>query len=249
MIRKSILSKAIVPALVIIASIILLLPLYISRSNRNDSKQIENKPAVSKTGNDNENPTSTITEKQVEEENNIQNELTKDRPSIGDDNAPVNITVFASFQDSFYDKFINDTFYDLKSDYIDKGKVKYVFRNLPLSFQYNSELASLAAMCAYKQNAFWSFHDELIRNKKNWENLDNPMSEFNKYSNSTNLDSESFKKCYEDKETLNLIKEDIELAELLDIKGSPNFMINTKRILGAEPYSKFQEVIEKELID
>jgi len=51
----------------------------------------------------------------------------------------------------------------LKKNYIHTGKVRYIFKDFPLSFHPNAQKAAEAAHCAGAQGAYWAMHDKLFQ--------------------------------------------------------------------------------------
>jgi len=68
---------------------------------------------------------------------------------------------FADYQCPFCEKFYTDTFPDIKKNYIDTGKIKFVYKNLAFLGKESTDAAN-ASMCARDQNKFWEFHDYLF---------------------------------------------------------------------------------------
>src|SRR5277367_6195365 len=81
--------------------------------------------------------------------------------SLGRDDAPVTVVEFADYQCPFCRKFHSETFAEIKKNYIDTGKVRYVSRDLPLDFHPNAAPAAQAARCAGEQHKFWEMHDAI----------------------------------------------------------------------------------------
>ena len=88
-----------------------------------------------------------------------------DDPFLGDKNAPVTIVSFEDFQCPFCKRAFDQTFPQLKKDYIDTGKVKYVYRDFPLSFHPQANAAAEAAECADDQGKFWDYHGAIFNNQ------------------------------------------------------------------------------------
>src|SRR3989344_1051945 len=68
-------------------------------------------------------------------------------PAIGDKSAPVTIVEFSDYQCPFCRKFWTETYPSIKSEYIDTGKVKLVFKDFPLSIHAMAQKSSEAARC------------------------------------------------------------------------------------------------------
>src|SRR5215471_6315867 len=83
---------------------------------------------------------------------NVQMKMASGWYSIGRDDAPVTMVEFADYQCPFCRKFHAETFAELKKNYIDTGKVRYVSRDLPLDFHPNAPGAAVAARCAGEQH-------------------------------------------------------------------------------------------------
>src|SRR3989344_7763193 len=88
-------------------------------------------------------------------------------PVLGDANAPVTMIEFSDYECPFCKRHFQDTFPQIKSEYIDTGKVKLVFRDLPLSF--HDPLATkeaMAANCSREQggdSTYFKFHDAIFK--------------------------------------------------------------------------------------
>ena len=86
-----------------------------------------------------------------------------DDPFKGNSNAPVTIIEFSDFQCPFCSRFFQQTLPQIEKDYIDTGKVKFVYRDLPLdNLHPNARPAHIAAECADEQGKFWDYHDVLF---------------------------------------------------------------------------------------
>ena len=88
-------------------------------------------------------------------------------PVIGRADARLTIVEFSDFECPFCGRFNRDTFPQLKSEYIDTGKVRYVFRNFPLERIHPRAMKSAeAGACAHLQGKFWPMHDRLFANQQ-----------------------------------------------------------------------------------
>lgn len=109
----------------------------------------------------------------------IEKELGKDKtkltidvtgePSLGKEGAPVTVVEFTDYQCPFCVRAFSDTYPQLRKDYIDTGKVKYVIRDFPLPFHSNAQKAAETANCAQDQGKYWQMHDKLFEQQANWE--------------------------------------------------------------------------------
>ena len=96
-----------------------------------------------------------------------------DDPVLGDPNAPITMIEFSDYQCPFCLKFYSTTLKQIEANYIETGKVKFVYRDFPIpSLHANAIPAALASECANEQDVFWQYHDLLFNNQKNCQNLD-----------------------------------------------------------------------------
>ncbi len=94
-------------------------------------------------------------------------EITKDPFAVkGKKDAPVTIVEFTDYQCPFCSRYVNEAYPEIIKNYVDKGKVRYILRNLPLPFHKYSKEAAIAAYCAGKQGKYWEMHDKLFDNQK-----------------------------------------------------------------------------------
>ena len=68
-----------------------------------------------------------------------------DDPVLGDKNATVTMIDFSDYECPFCKRYFDDTFAQIKKEYIDTGKIKYVYRDLPLSFHAKAHKEAQAA--------------------------------------------------------------------------------------------------------
>lgn len=82
--------------------------------------------------------------------------------ALGDPNAKVTLVEFSDFECPFCIRHFNQTYPDLKKEYIDTGKVKLVFKNFVLNFHPNAQKAHEAYECAGEQGKYWEMHDKIF---------------------------------------------------------------------------------------
>lgn len=168
--------------------------------------------------------------------------------SMGRDDAPVTVVEFTDYQCPFCRKFESDSFAQLKKEYIDTGKVRFVSRDLPLDFHPNAPGAAVAARCAGEQHKFWEMRDAMMLDTA----TDLSPDAILKYGQKTNLDMSAFSACLKDKKFTEAIKKDSADAGALGISGTPSFVIGKTdkteiagvRIVGAVPFAVFDSTIK-----
>jgi len=168
--------------------------------------------------------------------------------SMGRDDAPVTMVEFTDYQCPFCRSFETASFAQLKKEYIDTGKVRFVSRDLPLVFHPNAPSAAMAARCAGDQHKFWEMRDAMMLDTA----TDLGPASILKYGEKTNLNMTAFNTCLSDKKYTEAIKKDAADAGTLGISGTPSFVIGKTdkteiagvRIVGAVPYAVFDSTIK-----
>jgi protein-disulfide isomerase len=108
----------------------------------------------------------------------------------GAPNAKVAVIEFSDFQCPFCGTYDKDTYPKLLKDYVDIGKIKYVWRDYPLDFHRNAQKAAEAARCASEQGRFWEMHDRLFANPQTIGATDLP-----KHAEALQLNASMFQQC------------------------------------------------------
>jgi protein-disulfide isomerase len=176
----------------------------------------------------------------------------KDRPALGEPDAPVTVVEFTDYECPFCKRFHQTTFKSLTRDYIDTGKVKWVVLDLPLPMHPNARQAAQAAHCAGEQQRFWQMREALFENAP----LGGPES-LRDYGQKLGLDEQSFENCLASDRYLSQVDRDSEAATGVRITGTPTFIIGKtaaesiegKKLVGAQSYAVFDGAIRLLLPD
>lgn len=87
-------------------------------------------------------------------------------PPLGDANAKVTLIEFSDYECPFCARFFNDAEMQIKKEYVDKGLLKFYYRDFPLTqIHPGAQKAAEAARCAGDQNKYWEYHDALFQNQ------------------------------------------------------------------------------------
>ncbi|MFZ8829861.1 MAG: DsbA family protein [Candidatus Aenigmatarchaeota archaeon] len=168
-----------------------------------------------------------------------------DDPVKGSPDAKVTIVVFSDFQCPFCQRFSLQTLPLIEEKYIKTGKVRFVYRDFPLSFHQYAQKAAEAAECANEQGKFWEYHDILFQKLSEWASVGE--SKFKEYAQQLGLDMQKFNQCLDSGKYANEVQKDYNDGLKYGVSGTPTFFINGIKIVGAQPYSVFEQIIEQEL--
>lgn len=153
--------------------------------------------------------------------------------------APVTIVEFSDFQCPYCKKGA-DTMKKVMSKY--GSKVRYFFRDYPLSFHDRAKAAANAARCATEQGKFWQYHDKLFDNQSKLSDED-----LIAHGKSLGLDMAKFEPCVKEMKLAANVDADMRAGEEAGVSGTPAYFVNGIFLSGALPIEKFEKVIDAEL--
>ncbi len=146
---------------------------------------------------------------------------------------------FSDFQCPFCSRAV-PTVHQLEADY--KGKLRIVFKQMPLPFHDHAHLAAEAALAANEQGKFWQYHDTLFANQ---QALDRPALE--KYASDLGLDMAKFRAALDSGKFKDKVDAEAKEGAAVGATGTPTFFINGNKLVGAQPIDAFKAAIDKEL--
>ncbi len=162
-------------------------------------------------------------------------------PIYGPADAPITIIEFSDYECPFCRKWHNETWPLIKQNYGDK--VRLVYRDFPLyGLHANAESAAEAANCANEQDKYWEFNDALFSTE-----LGLSRQTYESVAGSLGLDLTAFGQCLDDRRYKDEVEADYQWAANLGVSSTPTFFINGLALVGAQPYSVFEQVIQMEL--
>lgn len=176
-----------------------------------------------------------------------------DDPWLGNEDAKVTVIEFSDYQCPFCRKYWTESYPQLKEEYIDTGKIKYVFRDFPLNFHPGAPLAAVAGNCVREQlgnDAYFKYHDIVFgeQNKQGQGTIQFGEDEVMSWvSQMDGLNMNEFNTCYNDPAQKAEVDADFAAGAQAGVSGTPSFFINGEMLVGAQPYSVIKATIEKAL--
>lgn len=171
------------------------------------------------------------------------------QPTLGDANAPVTVVEFGDFKCPACKLWGEGIFSQLKSEYVDTGKVKFSYINV-LFHGEESKLGSLAAESIFKQkpDSYWDFHKELYDEQPSddgqWITQDKILEIANRVPN---IDTDELKKALENKSEINEVNKDSKLVTEFNVQFTPTIMVNDTMIEDPFNYEEIETAIDNEL--
>jgi len=163
---------------------------------------------------------------------------------LGNPDAKVTMIEYASATCPHCAHFSNNTFPKLKAEYIDTGKVKFIFREFP--FDDLALAAFMLARCAPKDKYF-PMIEVLYEQQEKWTHND-PKAELFKIAKLAGFTEESFNACLKNTELAKGIIQGRDKAEKdFGVNSTPTFFINGKILQGNEPIEQFRSMLDAAL--
>ena len=165
----------------------------------------------------------------------------------GPEDAAVTLVEFTDYQCPFCKRHFDQTEDQIEANYIKTGKIRWIIRDLPLSFHQNANLAAQAARCAGDQGRYRQMHDKLFATQTAWAESTSAKTLFSGYARTLGLNTTVFDQCLTSGKYKAAVDEDSTLAEKIGASGTPTFYINAKALVGAQPFSTFKTAIDAAL--
>lgn len=172
-----------------------------------------------------------------------------DGPALGRPTAPVTIVEFSDYQCPFCQRFFRTTLPVLRKEYIDTGKVRYVFRDFPLDQLHPpARKAAEAAHCAGEQSKYWEMHDVLFGNQ---QALDPPK--LSEQARGLGLDGARFDECLGAGTHAARVSQGLTDGQAAGVQGTPSFVVARTTpsgtvegtlVVGAQTVEVFRRLID-----
>ena len=175
-------------------------------------------------------------------------------PVLGRADAPVTLVEFSDYQCPFCQRFFATTLLTLKKDYVDTGKVRYVFRDFPLEQLHpQARKAAEAAHCAGEHGKYWEMHDVLFQNQRA---LAPPQ--LGEHARSVGVDGAKFEACLASGRYAARVERGLADGAAVGVQGTPSFVVGKTKpgdivegtpIRGAQPLETFCRIIDQTLAE
>lgn len=164
---------------------------------------------------------------------------------MGDADAPVTIIEYASLTCPHCATFHRETLPQVKSEWIETGKARLIYRDYPTSPTAVSLAASMIARCA-PQERYFAFLGALFETQKNWAVSPDPIDALAKVAQLGGMPREDVDKCLDDEALLDGLRERALDARMeFGIESTPSFVINGKVVRGNMSYDDFADLLEQ----
>jgi len=166
--------------------------------------------------------------------------------------AKVTLIEFSDFECPFCGRYSRETYAQIQREYVDTGKVRYVFRNAPIEELHPKAFgAAVAGECARAQSPekFWELHDRMFRDQRNLTPVGLRSS-----ADFVGLDVAAFDKCVAGDPAKAKVRQDLNDAVTFGATATPTFFLAVEekggkvralqKIVGAKPFSVFKDALD-----
>lgn len=171
--------------------------------------------------------------------------------SMGDPNAPIVMVEYSDYQCPFCRRHFLETMPQLKTEFIDTGRVYYVFKDFPIAslhpLAYRLHEAALCAGDSNGADGYWQAHDLFFNQAERFQqNSGSAMDELILTAmGERDLSVAEIEGCLQDGRFADEVQDYVVEGQALGVSGTPSFFINGNLLVGAQPFSAFQSAINQ----
>jgi protein-disulfide isomerase len=165
---------------------------------------------------------------------------------MGSPTAPVELIEFGDFECPACGQFAEFTEGDIRSEYVNTGKIRFRFIDLPLNIHQNTLNASNAAACGDEQGKFWEMHDLLFSTQYQWnsQTTNDPDKHFRELARRiTGLDAAKFDECLSSRRMMPKVQSHLKIATDRGVGSTPTFLLGNREFRSM-PITEFRKVLD-----
>jgi protein-disulfide isomerase len=160
---------------------------------------------------------------------------------LGKADAPITVVEYASMTCPHCARFQLVVFPDIKKDWIDTGKVKWVFRDFPLDAE--ALKAAMVARCA-SADRFYAFVDTFLTAQDQWAHVKNWQAGLTRLAQLGGMSPADVSACFENKVVQQgVVESRLVASKELGVDSTPTFFINGKKIAGEMDTAHFEKLL------
>jgi len=168
-------------------------------------------------------------------------------PVLGSENAPITLIEFGDYQCEACYHWFHNTRADIIDNYVETGKAKLVFLDLPFLGR-DSITAAQATYCADDQGKYWNYHNVLYNFQEEVDNGWASKDRLSAFAFSLGMNLDEFNGCMETAKYSKRVKANYDEAVKYGVQQTPTFFViaddgSTTKITGSQPYSAFFKVL------
>lgn len=167
---------------------------------------------------------------------------------MGRDSGAIWVVMISDFQCPYCKQWHQAAMDSVKRAYVDDGRVRIAYLNLPLQQHKHARTEAEAALCAGVQDRFWPFAEELFKRQSEIATLPTVQPLIETVARGLKLDMSEFARCQQRQAIRALVESDIQQATKAGVRSTPSFLVGDFLVEGAVPYSDFRKAIDTALV-
>ena len=165
----------------------------------------------------------------------------------GDTTARLWVVIISDFQCPYCKQWHDSSYAALRREYVETGRVRVAYVNLPLPMHGNAWPAAEVAMCSSLQGRFWTMHDAIFDSQERWAPLAAPASVFDSLAVRAGVDVPAMRACVDSRVLRPLIQADYDRSVAAGVNSTPTFIVGAKVLEGALPFPVFRQTLDSAL--
>ena len=166
---------------------------------------------------------------------------------LGQASATLTVVQYESYQAQACGRFARSEFPTIKQQYIDTGKVRWVFRHFPLSSQDRARPAAIAAECANDQGKFFEYRDLIYANPDASGNVILTDAQLKTNADTLGLDRTVFDPCIAGAGKNSRIDQDVNSGTALGVNNPPAFIVDNQLVQGFTTAADLSKTLDRHL--
>jgi len=167
---------------------------------------------------------------------------------MGRDSGAVWLVMISDFQCPYCKQWHDSSMAAVKRDYVDPGKVRVAYLNLPLQQHPHARVEAEAALCAAAQDKFWPYSAALFHDQPSINARVDVKPYLDSLARANAIEMKEFARCRGSKAIQALIESDIQQAGKAGVRSTPSFLVGDFLVEGAAPYKDFRKAIDTALV-
>lgn len=167
---------------------------------------------------------------------------------MGRDSGAIWMIVISDFQCPYCKMWHDSTSAAVKREYVDDGRVRMAYLNLPLPQHPHARVEAEAGLCAAAQGKFWPYAEGLFREQQKVARLADVKPLLDSLARAGSLDMAEFARCRRSNAIKSLVESDIQQATRTGVRSTPSFLIGDFLLEGASPLATFRRAIDTALV-
>jgi len=166
---------------------------------------------------------------------------------LGQASASLIVVEYESYQSTACGRFARSEFPTIKQNYIDTGKIRWVFRHFPLASESRARPAAIAAECAGDQGKFFEYRDLIYSNPDSSGNVVLTDAQLKAYADTLGLDRTTFDACIAGDSKNSRIDQDVNSGTALGVTDAPTFIVDNQLVAGFTTAADLSKTLDRHL--